>query len=162
MSHNSFKQSRRKLLKSVAAGSGAVIAGKSLPETWTRPVVDAVLLPAHATSTCQSICEIAQSTGVHTTLVKLLSDTGLLDTVCSAEELTVWAPTDAAFEKADLGDPSLQEVKDLLLYHTASGTRPASEIPETIGPEANVTATVPACNGVVHVIDEVLLPGGGP
>ena len=39
---------RRKLLKSMAAGSGAVIAGKSLPESWSKPVVDSVMLPAHA------------------------------------------------------------------------------------------------------------------
>jgi len=42
---------RRKLLKSIVAGSGAVIAGKSLPETWSKPVVNAVLLPAHAETT---------------------------------------------------------------------------------------------------------------
>jgi hypothetical protein len=41
-------QSRRKILKSIAAGSGAIVAGKSLPESWSRPVVDSVLLPAHA------------------------------------------------------------------------------------------------------------------
>jgi len=41
-------KSRRKLLKSIAAGSGAVIAGKSLPESWSKPVVDSVMLPAHA------------------------------------------------------------------------------------------------------------------
>ncbi len=41
-------QSRRKLLKSIAAGSGAIIAGKSLPESWSKPVVDSVMLPAHA------------------------------------------------------------------------------------------------------------------
>jgi hypothetical protein len=41
-------KSRRKLLKSIAAGSGAIVAGKSLPESWSRPVVDSVLLPAHA------------------------------------------------------------------------------------------------------------------
>lgn len=41
-------QSRRKLLKSIAAGSGAFVAGKNLPETWSRPIVDSVLLPAHA------------------------------------------------------------------------------------------------------------------
>ena len=40
--------SRRKLLKSLAAGSGALIAGKSLPDSWARPVVDSVLLPVHA------------------------------------------------------------------------------------------------------------------
>ena len=32
----------------MALGSGAVIAGKSLPENWSRPVVDSVMLPAHA------------------------------------------------------------------------------------------------------------------
>ena len=41
-------ESRRKILKSIVAGSGAVIAGKSLPENWTKPVVDSVTLPAHA------------------------------------------------------------------------------------------------------------------
>ena len=40
--------SRRKLLKSIAAGSGAIVAGKSLPENWTKPVIDSVMLPAHA------------------------------------------------------------------------------------------------------------------
>jgi len=41
-------EKRRKLLKSIAAGSGAVIAGKSLPGSWSRPVVDVVAMPAHA------------------------------------------------------------------------------------------------------------------
>jgi hypothetical protein len=41
-------ESRRKLLKSIAAGGGAIVAGKSLPESWSRPIVDSVMLPAHA------------------------------------------------------------------------------------------------------------------
>jgi hypothetical protein len=41
-------ESRRKLLKSIAAGSGAIVAGKSLPESWSKPVLDSVMLPAHA------------------------------------------------------------------------------------------------------------------
>jgi len=41
-------ENRRKLLKSIAAGSGAIFAGKNLPESWSRPVVDSVLLPSHA------------------------------------------------------------------------------------------------------------------
>ncbi len=50
--------SRRKLLKSIAAGSGAVVAGKSLPESWRKPVVDSVVLPAHAeTSPTCSECQ---------------------------------------------------------------------------------------------------------
>ena len=45
------KDSRRKLLKSIAAGSGAVVVGKSLPETWSKPVINSVVLPAHAETT---------------------------------------------------------------------------------------------------------------
>ncbi len=41
-------KSRRKLLKSVVAGSGAIIAGINLPESWSRPIVDSVILPVHA------------------------------------------------------------------------------------------------------------------
>ena len=48
MADKKSQESRRKLLKSIAAGSGAIVAGKSLPENWKRPVVDSVILPAHA------------------------------------------------------------------------------------------------------------------
>jgi len=48
-------ESRRKLLKSIAAGSGVIVAGKSLPENWTKPVVDSVLLPVHAQTSQQSL-----------------------------------------------------------------------------------------------------------
>jgi hypothetical protein len=39
---------RRKLLKSIAVGSSVFVTGKSLPNSWKRPVVDSVILPAHA------------------------------------------------------------------------------------------------------------------
>lgn len=57
MSDKKSNDSRRKLLKSLAAGSGAVVAGKSLPKEWSKPVVDSVMLPAHAETTncCESI-----------------------------------------------------------------------------------------------------------
>jgi len=42
---------RRKALKVMAAGSGAIIAGKSMPESWSKPVIDTVLLPTHAATT---------------------------------------------------------------------------------------------------------------
>ena len=48
MNNKKSSESRRKLLKSIAAGSGVIVAGKSLPESWSRPVVDSVLLPVHA------------------------------------------------------------------------------------------------------------------
>lgn len=51
MSVKKSNDSRRKLLKSIAAGSGAVVAAKTLPESWTKPVVNTVLLPTHAQAT---------------------------------------------------------------------------------------------------------------
>ena len=51
MSDKKSNDSRRKLLKSIAVGSGAVVAGKSIPESWSKPVIDSVMLPAHAETT---------------------------------------------------------------------------------------------------------------
>jgi len=48
MENNKSNKSRRKLLKSLSAGGGALVVGKSLPESWSRPVVDSVMLSAHA------------------------------------------------------------------------------------------------------------------
>jgi hypothetical protein len=62
MTNKKSNESRRKLLKSIAAGSGAVIAGKSLPENWSRPVVDSVMLPAHA-ETSPPPCDISGDWG---------------------------------------------------------------------------------------------------
>jgi len=47
--------SRRQVLKATLAGTGAVIAGKSLPEQWSRPVVDSITLPAHAQTSLVSV-----------------------------------------------------------------------------------------------------------
>ena len=53
-------KSRRRLLKTALAGSGAIIAGKSLPENWSRPVVDAVTLPAHAQTSPTATFSVTQ------------------------------------------------------------------------------------------------------
>jgi hypothetical protein len=65
MKNKSIGKSRRNLLKSIAAGSGVIVAGKSLPENWTKPVVDSVMLPAHAiTSQLTYSCEITGLTSL--------------------------------------------------------------------------------------------------
>jgi hypothetical protein len=43
-----MSESRRKLLKVIASGTGVFALGAALPGRWTKPVVEAVLLPAHA------------------------------------------------------------------------------------------------------------------
>jgi len=42
---------RRKVLKRLAVAGGAIVAGKSMPDQWLKPVVDSVLMPAHAQAT---------------------------------------------------------------------------------------------------------------
>lgn len=69
------KQSRRKALKSMVAGSGAVIAGKSLPEEWAKPMVDSVLLPAHAQTSPPSPPSLACSVSGNVQGTFTVSDT---------------------------------------------------------------------------------------
>ena len=64
------EKSRRQLLKSIAAGSCANIAGKNLHESWSRPVVDSVLLPAHAstspdTTGCSTVIVSCHTEGIY-------------------------------------------------------------------------------------------------
>jgi len=68
---------RRKLLRSIAAGSGAVIAGRSLPDSWSRPVVDSVMLPAHAQTS-------GAFTGTTRGLVQLQEDSTRLASLMNA------------------------------------------------------------------------------
>jgi hypothetical protein len=56
MTDEKIGENRRKLLKSIAIGSGVIVAGRSLPESWSRPVVGSVMLPAHA-ATSPATCE---------------------------------------------------------------------------------------------------------
>lgn len=67
--------SRRKLLKSIAAGSGAIVAGKSLPDSWSRPVVDSVILPAHA----QTSAEPPVTCSTYAVILEVLSTDGVAD-----------------------------------------------------------------------------------
>jgi hypothetical protein len=50
--------SRRELLKALAAGGGALAAAAFLPARWTRPLIQAGVLPAHAQATCPYILTI--------------------------------------------------------------------------------------------------------
>jgi len=48
MNDNKASSARRKLLKSLAAGGGVWTTSKVLPDRWHKPVVDSIILPAHA------------------------------------------------------------------------------------------------------------------
>ena len=50
------EQNRRKLLKSIALGSGTLATAKLLPQGWQKPIVDTVVLPAHAEASPPEPC----------------------------------------------------------------------------------------------------------
>lgn len=124
----------------------------------------------------QTIAEIAVGNGNFTTLVAALSCTGLVPAVSADKQLTVFAPTDAAFAKLSLDASNVCSTPDLstiLLYHVINGRQTSNSVmarssymtlsgdrlTRTQLGDAGIVATdISARNGIVHVIDSVLLP----
>jgi uncharacterized surface protein with fasciclin (FAS1) repeats len=145
-------------------------------------VIDKVLMPP---ADLVDIPATAQSTGVHTALVAALAQANLVATLQGTGPFTVFAPTDQAFADAGIDlttfdtDEENATLVDILTYHVVSGTVLSSDL--TDGMEAvalnqdtltfSVSATevkvndavvtaadVATSNGVIHVIDKVLMP----
>jgi uncharacterized surface protein with fasciclin (FAS1) repeats len=135
-----------------------------------------------------NVVKIAVGSADHSTLVTAVQAAGLVDALSNNGPFTVFAPTNAAFEKLpagtveDLLKPENKgKLEDILYHHVIVGTYKTESFSDgqtvsmfaggsckvvmkdgkmTID-GANVVASVPASNGIVHVIDAVLLPGGG-
>jgi uncharacterized surface protein with fasciclin (FAS1) repeats len=132
--------------------------------------------------TPKNIVEIAQETPDLSTLVSLLVKYELVDAVKNAENITVFAPTNEAFKKIEsvLATLSKEQITDILLSHVVPKKfmlpieKPCDKILETLGtlkheidgdtikaPASNATVVIKnieASNGIVQVIDNVLLP----
>ena len=137
-----------------------------------------------AAAPTKNIVQTAVAAGNFKTLVKLVKAAGLAETLSGKTNYTVFAPTDAAFKKVPkatldaLGaDPAA--LKRVLLYHVVPGKVPAAKVvtlksaKTAAGPKVTITVTgktvrvnkakviavdVLATNGVIHVIDTVLIP----
>ena len=131
-----------------------------------------------------TIVDIAVADGRFTTLVTALQAAELDSVLSGEDQFTVFAPTDEAFANLPEGtlDSLLADIpalKDVLLYHVTSGSVLAADVvtldsaPTLQGQEvdisvmgslvmvddANVTITdIMASNGIIHVIDTVILP----
>jgi uncharacterized surface protein with fasciclin (FAS1) repeats len=133
-----------------------------------------------------SIAEVAMSTGMHNTLVAALKAAGLATMLMEPGNYTVFAPTDAAFAKLPAGTvesllrpENRSRLISVLQYHVVPGRVSASQVMgmtsgtsvsgqtfrvSTMGNSVMINnatvvkADVMASNGIVHVIDTVLLP----
>ncbi|MBW4462517.1 MAG: fasciclin domain-containing protein [Nodosilinea sp. WJT8-NPBG4] len=129
------------------------------------------------------IVDTAVNAGSFTTLVAAVKAAGLVDTLKGAGPFTVFAPTDEAFAKLPEGtvDGLLKDVaklKEILTYHVVSGKVMAADVSKLktattvqgtdvkidassgvkINDSTVTTADVATDNGVIHIIDTVLIP----
>ena len=129
------------------------------------------------------IVDTAANAGSFSTLVAAVKAAGLVDTLKGAGPFTVFAPTDEAFAKLPAGtvDALLKDIpqlKKILTYHVVSGKVLAADVvklksAKTVeGTEVKIDASngvklndstvttpdVAADNGVIHIIDTVLIP----
>ena len=131
------------------------------------------------------LVDVAVAAGQFTTLVKVVTELGLVDTIKGAEALTIFAPNDAAFAKVDVASLTTEQKKAVVLRHVVVGKVMAADVMtgpvKTFGGEEIdlvakdggvhikymggsskvIKADVQACNGVIHVIDSVILPKPG-
>lgn len=133
-----------------------------------------------------NVVQVAVGSKDHTTLVAAVKAGELVDALSNAGPFTVFAPTNEAFNKLPAGtvDDLLKPEKkdaliDILQYHVYVGVMKAESFQDgqslgqvnggnikitikdgkpIINGKAHIIASIPASNGIIHVIDEVLLP----
>ncbi|CAN5676154.1 fasciclin domain-containing protein [soil metagenome] len=134
----------------------------------------------------KNVVQVAAESKDHTTLVAAIKAAGLVDALSNAGPFTVFAPTNAAFDKLPAGtiDNLLKPEKkddlvDILQYHVSLGVFKPEAFTEGqiigqvnggdititkkdgkiwVNGTATIIASIPATNGIIHVIDGVLLP----
>ena len=143
-------------------------------------------VPAVAGSAKTDIVDTAVAAGTFNTLATALQAAGLAETLKTKGPFTVFAPTDEAFSKLPAGTvesllkpENKEKLKAILLYHVVAGDVTAAQVTKMSsaktleGQDVKITVTVGtvmvnnakvikanvfATNGVIHVIDTVLLP----
>ena len=138
----------------------------------------------------QSIVEIAQGNDDFESLVAALDAADLVDDLDGTGPFTVFAPTDAAFDALIASNDDIEELSDItqesliaiLQYHVAQGEVLSTDLMDgqtiptllsgesltvgisgntvTVGNGTVVQADILATNGVIHVVDEILVPEG--
>lgn len=134
----------------------------------------------------KDVVKIAVGSKDHTTLVAALKQADLVTALSNAGPFTVFAPTNAAFDKLPAGtveglmkNEKLADLQNILQYHVAvavyktENMKDGQVIGEANGDNitisikdgkvlvngtATIVASIPASNGIIHVVDGVLLP----
>jgi transforming growth factor-beta-induced protein len=157
-----------------------ITAANILATNGVIHVIDQVLLPQDDQGT---IVDVAVSNSDFSILVEALQKAGLVDALNAEGPYTVFAPTNAAFEAAGItsvDDLTAEQLTPILLYHVLGQRKESGDLESgseaTLNEDADIflsvtddgvyingntmvaTADVQASNGVIHVIDQVLMP----
>jgi uncharacterized surface protein with fasciclin (FAS1) repeats len=161
---------------SATAASEAAAMESAMPEAPTAETP--------AATTVGTVVDVASSTDGFSTLVAAVSAAGLVDTLNGAGPFTVFAPTDEAFAALPPGvldalllPENKETLVKILTYHVVPGTVLAADVTDgevatvegqtvtfstadgvTVNGAKVIQADVMADNGVIHVIDAVILP----
>ena len=159
------------------AASAAVLLVAAAPVTHARPA-------ARTSSAGANIVQTAVAAGKFKTLVALVKQAGLAGTLQGKGPFTVFAPTDAAFAKVPKSTlaalaKNKAKLRAVLLYHVVAGRVKAAKVVQlksvktlngqsvgvkvsngkvTVGGAHVIATDIAASNGVIHVIDKVLIP----
>ena len=134
----------------------------------------------------KDVVKIAVGSKDHTTLVAALKQADYVDDLSNAGPFTVFAPTNDAFNKLPAGtvdglmkDDKRSDLQNVLEYHVAVGVYKTENMQDgqkinmanlgditlsvkdgkiMVNGVANIVASIPAANGIIHVVDAVLLP----
>jgi uncharacterized surface protein with fasciclin (FAS1) repeats len=150
------------------------------------PAAAAVDQPAPAAHASGDIVAVASGAGQFNTLVAAVQAAGLVEALQGPGPFTVFAPTDAAFAALPAGTvenllrpENREQLRAILLYHVVPGRMTSAQLAgQTVTPTTLqgstvdvdgrqgvkvdgatvVTADIAASNGVIHVIDRVIMP----
>jgi uncharacterized surface protein with fasciclin (FAS1) repeats len=159
---------------------------KTTPTTTNETPANAGQANVKDDASMKDIVRVAVGSPDHTTLVKALQQADLVDVLANPGPFTVFAPTNAAFDKLPKGtlDDLMKadkkaQLQDILQYHVTTSALKADFFKDgqtigmvngdnvtvsvkdgkiTLNNQATIVASIPASNGMVHVIDAVLLP----
>ena len=134
----------------------------------------------------KDVVKVAVGSADHSTLVAALKQAELVTSLSNAGPFTVFAPTNAAFDKLPAGtvdglmkDDKKADLQNILQYHVAVAVYKTENMKDgqiigqangdnitlsvkdgkvMVNGSANIVASIPASNGIIHVIDAVLLP----
>jgi transforming growth factor-beta-induced protein len=162
-----------------------VLAACAAPATPAPAPAEPVVEPTAMPEAAPSIVELAVSSGSFPTLVGALQATGLVEALEGEGPFTVFAPTEEAFAALPAGtleSLTTEQLADILLYHVVAGKVMAADVvgldgqmvdtllegkqvavsvedgKVMINDAAVITTDLEGSNGVIHVIDSVLLP----